>query len=1574
MFFSRHIERKCGFQMNRDAANSASGQKKNRWSLGKRIVAGCALLLAVVLLLLGARWIFSASGNKPTPGGEGVMATPPAEGDPSMYTPRQNFAMASGALLQLDGYTSRTTGNVVAALGFINYEQTVSNKRTVNGNDVFSEAISLSSLKKVGEQKYFTGREDVLVRKADSLSAQSVTWSDSAYRLSWEEFYGAYGFDPRALTSFIVNEQTVISEESLDNGEGNYTFRYVLTPESASNYCREVKVMSGASDYPVFSSVVLTLTVDSLWRPLVLERETVYQVNIPVIGKAECHEHLTEVFSDFSKTEEIKNDVGEITDKPEEGKDDTLKEIADALAAQPCYKVNLSGSVNGSLTVFVALDAQKEPIADGITLLAKGDIGAAQLFMAYKDGKLYAKSGNVKLAIQKDSAVEAVKAVFELLGRELPSINTDSLDIDRLKDNLKIEQSETGLTAVYSASGIEATAQLDTTEGFRLVSADAQISSGGVTEKITVRPAETAVFEDTDDCCDFTGAENIIKAWAKAAGAQSTSFEARLTRNGKTYNAQLRLNNKTGELEITSNINGADVRLVYRDELYINIGNIAVKAQKSDISALKELLAPLMPDSDALLTLIPQEYVDFIVNFTPQSVLDAVSSLTWDGSRIKLAARIGSDGLSAEISENELILDGITLAGAQNRVEVRLTGTGDKPCVFDTQGEYADVLEVAQAVRAAYNTFKKDGISLNVRLKVTADGIADFETNGIVTLIRNGSSLDAEVSLIIGGRELKLVYASERFAADYNGIKLTASKEQVLGVLAAAKELTGLDIPLLDGLLPEAPPLPQGLKELLEPVISGSGEVGRHIASLDAAQLLAAVKSLSVQDGKAVLTMDSGALTGVQAGDTAVTLEYGDGLLTRALLENMPVSAQKTITFAAEFAYPEGAEAVLPGDIASYIPYEFLKETVQSWQEALKDKNRLFRVTLNAGDKSLEATVRINAETGEVLLNTEISGIAVKAVYSDGVIYLTSGNIKVKLAAEDIYMLADKLAPILPEGEGELISGDYIDFISSISADSVLEAIDSLTYVNGKAVLKAHIGSDKLTGSLDNKRLTLDGITVAGKTAGITVEIAGISDTPFRTDIVGEYADALEAADALVAAYNTYNKNSFRLQVQLEGMADGVMTVECSGTIELVRRGDGLDAHVYVNINKKPVELTYAQGRFACNYNGLKFSIAKEQLIPILASVSDTMGLDIELLDKLLPVKPEDKIDLSVFKKYAKEYPALEHMKGLDAKALLEAVVSLEAESGRLTLVMDSEKLTGIEKAGESTVYFTYENGLITGVSAQRLRPSQSNTADVAVKITYPELNIALPDLSGYINADSLKKLMGEFAATAELRQYRLTGKLNAKLLLFNENIPFDMRFTVDDKDNVRGWVKFDIPYVLGLTQSNNGTVTELYLENDVVYIKRARKTKKLTWKGWQYSTDYDYIKFVNENFTADPIKYIQFIFNLTDSITDTIRGSVTDAGSRGEFLPEKALKSFYADSEYHFTLDGAYITDDKNFSDIKLDIRPSGGYLDSLKLETKIISIVNIKVEAGLADRGKPVDMSVIPGGLAADGRYRWY
>lgn len=236
---------------------------------------------------------------------------------------------------------------------------------------------------------------------------------------------------------------------------------------------------------------------------------------------------------------------------------------------------------------------------------------------------------------------------------------------------------------------------------------------------------------------------------------------------------------------------------------------------------------------------------------------------------------------------------------------------------------------------------------------------------------------------------------------------------------------------------------------------------------------------------------------------------------------------------------------------------------------------------------------------------------------------------------------------------------------------------------------------------------------------------------------------------------------------------------------------------------------------------------------------------------------------------------------------------------------------------------------------------------------------------------DSLNKLINEFARTAELRQYKLSGKLKAVMLrLFNADIPFEMRFTVDSNDSVRGYLKFDIPYILGVTK--NKTVTEMYLEDDVVYVKRFMKRLTI------FSKDKtDYVKFRSGDFSADPIGYIAHIFNLTDSIKNKISDSVT-ANSRGEqdgFRIENALKDYQSDgTEYYVLLDGAYITNDDNFSDISLWVRPDGsGYLRSVAAETKIISVLNIKVDASINDIGQAVDMSLIPSGLAQDAKYQW-
>ena len=79
---------------------------RGKWKHGKRVLAGCSLLLVVVLVLVAAKWFFREQPDVPVSGGESDIAQLPAEGDPSMYSPQENIAITMGVVQQLKGYTS----------------------------------------------------------------------------------------------------------------------------------------------------------------------------------------------------------------------------------------------------------------------------------------------------------------------------------------------------------------------------------------------------------------------------------------------------------------------------------------------------------------------------------------------------------------------------------------------------------------------------------------------------------------------------------------------------------------------------------------------------------------------------------------------------------------------------------------------------------------------------------------------------------------------------------------------------------------------------------------------------------------------------------------------------------------------------------------------------------------------------------------------------------------------------------------------------------------------------------------------------------------------------------------------------------------------------------------------------------------------------------------------------------------------------------------------------------------------------------------------------------------------------
>ena len=75
------------------------------------------------------------------------------------------------------------------------YVQNMKDIKIVNGDEMYQESVSLSSMANVAQQKYIQDNNKIfLVRSADNISGQNVTWSDDITPISEETYTDTYGF------------------------------------------------------------------------------------------------------------------------------------------------------------------------------------------------------------------------------------------------------------------------------------------------------------------------------------------------------------------------------------------------------------------------------------------------------------------------------------------------------------------------------------------------------------------------------------------------------------------------------------------------------------------------------------------------------------------------------------------------------------------------------------------------------------------------------------------------------------------------------------------------------------------------------------------------------------------------------------------------------------------------------------------------------------------------------------------------------------------------------------------------------------------------------------------------------------------------------------------------------------------------------------------------------------------------------------------------------------------------------------------------------------------------------------
>ena len=396
---------------------------------------------------------------------------PKDDSTPDDYSPEENISICQSVIKNMNAWTSKTEGTAVADVLFMNYTQNISARKVIKNGNATQQSASESSLLSTGQQRTFKDGA-ILIRNAKKVkSMEDIEWEDDFTAVSKDTYSQNYGRTPFALTNYVIDKTTIIKSKKLDTDKDKYKFEYELKPDASTVYYkRQMRTEGGASDYPIFHSVKVTVTMDKQWRPLVIHYSENYDISIAVVGDVTCQGEITETFSDFGEVKALpdegsvddfiknKYDKNKLSDLPTKKDTDMSKYIKDMFTNKPYYHMDLVvDKTNLNLDMFVDIN-------NGIIKIKGKD-----LFAAYADKKVYLRYGNVKVSMKTDSIFEAVQMIGKAVDTKTESINIDyltqidlkhiSLDdktVSGLLNNVKMEQSKDAIKVAFSKDGIKA--------------------------------------------------------------------------------------------------------------------------------------------------------------------------------------------------------------------------------------------------------------------------------------------------------------------------------------------------------------------------------------------------------------------------------------------------------------------------------------------------------------------------------------------------------------------------------------------------------------------------------------------------------------------------------------------------------------------------------------------------------------------------------------------------------------------------------------------------------------------------------------------------------------------------------------------------------------------------------------------------------------------------------------------------------------------------------------------------------------------------------------------------------------
>ena len=160
--------------------------------------------------------------------------------------------------------------------------QSIRNYQIKNGDRYFEESISMSSMVKLANRMYQTGKEgNVNLYKGSAVNEELGSYSANGTEYEQVDYKNYLGKTLNEMFIYIITDSTILDSE-IDKIDG-YTIKLSLDTEmSVIFYQYQMKNISGLDKYPKFASVNLTFTFDNNLDLQHLYTDETYQATMGV--------------------------------------------------------------------------------------------------------------------------------------------------------------------------------------------------------------------------------------------------------------------------------------------------------------------------------------------------------------------------------------------------------------------------------------------------------------------------------------------------------------------------------------------------------------------------------------------------------------------------------------------------------------------------------------------------------------------------------------------------------------------------------------------------------------------------------------------------------------------------------------------------------------------------------------------------------------------------------------------------------------------------------------------------------------------------------------------------------------------------------------------------------------------------------------------------------------------------------------------------------------------------------------------------------------------------------------------